>query len=69
MMGARPQQKETHMGIFDKFRDQAKAKSKDISDNLEEGANEKTGNKYADQIDKAQQQAEQRLDIDDDPDK
>lgn len=57
------------MGIFDRFKDQAKAKSKDISDNLEQEANEKTGNKYADQIDKAQQQAEQRLGIDDDPKK
>ncbi|MCX5198911.1 Rv0909 family putative TA system antitoxin [Streptomyces sp. NBC_00249] len=57
------------MGIFDKFRDQAKAKGKGISDNLEQEANEKTGNKYADQIDKAQQQAEERLGIDDDPNK
>ncbi|MGW7137696.1 Rv0909 family putative TA system antitoxin [Streptomyces xanthophaeus] len=55
------------MGIFDRFKDQAKTKGKDISDNLEQEANEKTGNKYADQIDKAQQQAEQRLGIDDDP--
>ncbi|GHI89279.1 Rv0909 family putative TA system antitoxin [Streptomyces xanthophaeus] len=57
------------MGIFDRFKDQAKTKGKDISDNLEQEANEKTGNKYADQIDKAQQQAEQRLGIDDDPNK
>ncbi|MFF4321063.1 Rv0909 family putative TA system antitoxin [Streptomyces sp. NPDC001568] len=57
------------MGIFDKFRDQAKTKGRDISDNLEQEANEKTGNKYADRIDKAQQQAEQRLGIDDDPTK
>ncbi|WP_330296741.1 Rv0909 family putative TA system antitoxin [Streptomyces sp. NBC_00503] len=57
------------MGIFDKFRDQGKAKAKEISDNLEAEANEKTGNKYADQIDKAQQQMEQQLGIDDDPKK
>ncbi|WP_405710193.1 Rv0909 family putative TA system antitoxin [Streptomyces xanthophaeus] len=57
------------MGIFDRFKDQAKTKGKDVSDNLEQEANEKTGNKYADQIDKAQQQAEQRLGIDDDPNK
>lgn len=57
------------MGIFDRFRDQAKGKAKDISDNLEQEANEKTGNKYADQIDKAQQQMEEKLGIDDDPNK
>ncbi|MFI5987882.1 Rv0909 family putative TA system antitoxin [Streptomyces sp. NPDC051555] len=57
------------MGVFDKFSDQAKAKGKDISDSLEEEANEKTGNKYTDQIDKAQQQAEQGLGIDDNPNK
>ncbi|MFE2305563.1 Rv0909 family putative TA system antitoxin, partial [Streptomyces sp. NPDC059411] len=44
------------MGIFDRFKDQGKAKAKDISDNLEQEVNEKTGNKYTDQIDKAQQQ-------------
>ncbi|MFJ7271422.1 MULTISPECIES: Rv0909 family putative TA system antitoxin [unclassified Streptomyces] len=53
------------MGIFDRFKD----KGKDISDNLEQEANEKTGNKYADQIDKAQQQMEEKLGIDDDPNK
>ncbi|MFJ1869461.1 Rv0909 family putative TA system antitoxin [Streptomyces sp. NPDC088097] len=57
------------MGVFDKFSDQAKAKGKEISDSLEEEANEKTGNKYTDQVDKAQQQAEQGLGIDDDPSK
>ncbi|MFJ7208787.1 Rv0909 family putative TA system antitoxin [Streptomyces sp. NPDC098789] len=57
------------MGIFDKFRDQAKSKGKEISDNLEQEVNEKTGNKYADQVDKAQQQMEQRTGIDDDPNK
>ncbi|MDJ0380606.1 antitoxin [Streptomyces sp. G-G2] len=57
------------MGIFDRFKDQAKTKGKDISDNLEQEANERSGNKHADQIDKAQQQAEQRLGIDDDPNK
>ncbi|WP_371616215.1 Rv0909 family putative TA system antitoxin [Streptomyces sp. NBC_00454] len=57
------------MGIFDRFKDQGKAKAKEISDNLEAEANEKTGNKYADQIDKAQQQMEQQLGIDDDPKK
>ncbi|MCM1964937.1 Rv0909 family putative TA system antitoxin [Streptomyces sp. NPDC006487] len=53
------------MGIFDRFKD----KGKDISDNLEQEVNEKTGNKYADQVDKAQQQMEEKLGIDDDPNK
>ncbi|MCY0927234.1 Rv0909 family putative TA system antitoxin [Streptomyces sp. H27-H1] len=57
------------MGIFDRFKGQAKDKAKDISDNVEAEANEKTGNKYADRIDKAQQQMEGRLGIDDDPTK
>lgn len=57
------------MGIFDRFKDQAQDKAKDISDNVEAEANEKTGNKYADQIDKAQQQMEGKLGIDDDPTK
>ncbi|MFE2523659.1 Rv0909 family putative TA system antitoxin [Streptomyces sp. NPDC059382] len=57
------------MGIFDRFKDQAKTKGKDISDNLEEEANEKTGGKYASQVDRAQQEAEKRLGVDDDPTK
>ncbi|MCP3760416.1 Rv0909 family putative TA system antitoxin [Streptomyces sp. NPDC056773] len=55
------------MGIFDRFKDQAKTKAKDISDNVEAEANEKTGGKYSEQIDKAQQQMEDKLGIDDDP--
>ncbi|MER6518983.1 Rv0909 family putative TA system antitoxin [Streptomyces sp. NPDC001553] len=54
------------MGIFDRFKDQAKTKGKDISDNLEDEANEKTGGKYASQVDRAQQEAEKRLGVDDD---
>lgn len=57
------------MGIFDRFKDQGKAKAKEISDNLEAEVNEKTGSKYADQVDKAQQQMEGKLGIDDDPSK
>lgn len=57
------------MGIFDRFKDQGKAKAKEVSDNLEAEVNEKTGNKYADQVDKAQQQMEGKLGIDDDPNK
>ncbi|MCJ0870996.1 Rv0909 family putative TA system antitoxin [Streptomyces sp. AP-93] len=55
------------MGIFDRFKDQAKDKAKDISDNVEAEANEKTGGKYSERIDKAQQQMEDKLGIDDDP--
>ncbi|WP_405434735.1 antitoxin [Streptomyces anulatus] len=55
------------MGIFDKFKDQAK--TKDVSDSLEQEANEATGDGHTDAINKAQQQAEQRLGVDDDPDK
>ncbi|MER7758567.1 antitoxin [Streptomyces sp. NPDC097619] len=54
------------MGIFDRFKGQAQDKAKDISDSVEQEVNEKTGNKYADQVDKVQQQAEQKLGIDDD---
>ncbi|MFJ6797831.1 antitoxin [Streptomyces sp. NPDC091268] len=55
------------MGIFDRFRTQAKDKAKGISDNLEQEVNEKTGSKYADKVDQAQQQMERRTGIDDDP--
>ncbi|WP_329384644.1 antitoxin [Streptomyces sp. NBC_01351] len=57
------------MGIFDRFRDQAKDKAKNVSDNLEQEANEKTGGKYADHVDKGQQMMEEKLGIDDDPKK
>ncbi|MER5890840.1 Rv0909 family putative TA system antitoxin [Streptomyces sp. NPDC001941] len=56
------------MGVED-FKNQAKAKAKEISDSLEEEVNEKTGNKYADKVDKAQQSVEQKLGVDDDPNK
>ncbi|MFF5446960.1 antitoxin [Streptomyces sp. NPDC012888] len=57
------------MGIFDKFRDQAKTRGKQMSDRAEQEANERTGNKHADKVDQAQQQAERRLGIDEDPNK
>ncbi|MEU9252550.1 Rv0909 family putative TA system antitoxin [Streptomyces sp. NPDC048270] len=57
------------MGIFDRFRDQAKTKGKEISDQVEQEANERTGNKYSDKIDRTQQQMEEKLRIDDDPTK
>lgn len=57
------------MGIFDRFRDQAKAKAKEMSDQVEQEANERTGGKYSDKVDDAQQQMEQKLGIDEDPSK
>jgi len=57
------------MGIFDKIKSQVqgKAKSKDLSDSAEQRINEKTGNKYTDHVDQGQQQLEDRMGIDDDP--
>jgi F0F1-type ATP synthase membrane subunit b/b' len=58
--------KEAEMGIFDKAQDQAKATGKEISDNLEQEANERTGNKYSSQIDNAQRRVEDQLGINSD---
>ena len=59
------------MGIFDRFKNQArdKAKSKDMSDAAERRVNEKTGGKYEDQVDAAQQRAEGALGMDRDRDR
>lgn len=54
------------MGIFDRFKDQAQDKAKDISDAAEQEINEKTGDKYADKVDAAQQQVNERLGLDQD---
>ncbi|MFJ3925484.1 antitoxin [Streptomyces sp. NPDC090022] len=54
------------MGIFDRFKGH-KDKAKEMSDRLEQEANTRTGNKYEKQVDQAQQEAEKRLGIDDDP--
>ncbi|MEV5979254.1 antitoxin [Streptomyces sp. NPDC052114] len=54
------------MGIFDRFKDQAQDKAKDISNAAEEEINEKTGDKYADKVDKAQQQMHDRLGLGED---
>ncbi|MER5405368.1 antitoxin [Streptomyces sp. NPDC002769] len=43
------------MGIFDRFKDHAKSKGKDMSDTAERDVNQKTGNKYTGQVDDAQQ--------------
>lgn len=59
------------MGIFDRFKNQArdKAKAKDMSDAAERRVNEKTGGKYEDQVDSAQQRAEGALGMDRDRDR
>ncbi|MFI0981387.1 antitoxin [Streptomyces sp. NPDC021093] len=53
------------MGIFDKFKDQARDKAKDITDAAGDEVDEKTGGKYADKVDKAQQKAEDVLGLGD----
>jgi hypothetical protein len=53
------------MGIFDRFKNQAKgSKGKDMSDAAERKANEKTGNKHEGQVDDAQQRIEGSLGMD-----
>ncbi|MFF4353179.1 Rv0909 family putative TA system antitoxin [Streptomyces sp. NPDC001530] len=46
------------MGIFDRFKSQAQHKAKHVSDAAEQEVNEKTGKKYTDQVDDAQQKIE-----------
>ena len=46
------------MGIFDKFKSQARNKGKQGSDSAEQKMNERTGGKYEDQIDAGQQRVE-----------
>jgi hypothetical protein len=55
------------MGIFDRFKDQAKSKGKDMSDAGEREINEKTGNKYPDRVDDAQQKIEGATSMDREP--
>ncbi|KOU55166.1 hypothetical protein ADK57_45445 [Streptomyces sp. MMG1533] len=53
------------MGIFDKFKHQAKgSKGKDMSDAAERKVNEKTGNKHESHVDDAQQRVEGQLGMD-----
>jgi hypothetical protein len=54
------------MGIFDRFKDQAKSRRKDMSDAAEREANKKTGNKYESQVDDAQQRVEGAMGMDPD---
>ncbi|MEU2911654.1 antitoxin [Streptomyces massasporeus] len=52
------------MGIFDKFKSQARSKGKQGSDDAEERINERTGGKYEDQVDSGQQRVEGSLGMD-----
>ncbi|MFF4362505.1 antitoxin [Streptomyces sp. NPDC001604] len=54
------------MGIFDRFKSnrQLQDKAKDMSDAAERKANERTGNKYENQVDDAQQRIEGQLGMD-----
>ncbi len=57
------------MGIFDKFKSQARNKGKQGSDTAEQKANERTGGKYEDQVDSGQQRIEGQLGMDRDRDR
>ncbi|HET9380923.1 MAG TPA: Rv0909 family putative TA system antitoxin [Streptomyces sp.] len=48
------------MGIFDRFKSQGHSRAKKQSDTAERKMNEKTGGKYEQQIDDAQQRMEGR---------
>ncbi|MGW3124279.1 antitoxin [Streptomyces sp. NPDC001107] len=54
------------MGIFDRFKNnrQAQGKAKEMSDAAERKVNERTGNKYENQVDDAQQRIEGQLGMD-----
>ncbi|MET9815669.1 MULTISPECIES: antitoxin [unclassified Streptomyces] len=52
------------MGIFDKFKSQARNRGKQGSDTAEQKINEKTGRKYEDQVDTGQQRVEGSLGMD-----
>ncbi|GGY23154.1 Rv0909 family putative TA system antitoxin [Streptomyces djakartensis] len=57
------------MGIFDKFKSQGRHKAKKGSDTAEQRMNEKTGDRYEDQIDAGQQRIEGSLGMDRDRDR
>ncbi|MEU0198870.1 MULTISPECIES: antitoxin [unclassified Streptomyces] len=52
------------MGIFDKFKSQARNRGKQGSDTAEQKINDKTGSKYEDQVDTGQQRVEGSLGMD-----
>lgn len=50
------------MGIFDRFKNKGhQDKARDMSDAAERKINERTGDRYTDQVDQAQQRAEQQM--------
>ncbi|MBA2806733.1 antitoxin [Streptomyces sp. KM273126] len=52
------------MGIFDRFKNRAhQDKAKEASDAAERKINERTGDRYADQVDQAQQRVEGSMGI------
>ncbi|WP_369778609.1 antitoxin [Streptomyces sp. R33] len=58
------------MGIFDRAKEMLQAhgkQAKQASDAAEQQVNQRTGNKYAKQVDQGQQQVEKQLGIDEDP--
>ncbi|KJY36471.1 MULTISPECIES: antitoxin [unclassified Streptomyces] len=58
------------MGIFDRAKEMLQGhgkQAKQASDAAEQQVNQRTGNKYAKQVDQGQQQVEKQLGIDDDP--
>ncbi|MFD6548909.1 antitoxin [Streptomyces sp. NPDC058398] len=59
------------MGIFDKFKSNraAQDKASDMSDAAEKQVNKKTGDKYTDKVDDAQQKAEGAMGMDRDRDR
>ncbi|MET9256701.1 antitoxin [Streptomyces sp. NPDC048182] len=59
------------MGIFDRFKSNqaAKDKAKQASDTAEKQVNERTGGKYENQVDSAQQKAEDRFGMGGDQDR
>lgn len=52
------------MGIFDRFKGHGKHKAQDMSDAAERKVDERTGNKYTDQVDDAQQKIEGSMGMD-----
>ncbi|WP_030296985.1 antitoxin [Streptomyces katrae] len=58
------------MGIFDRAKEMLQGhgkQAKQASDAAEQQIDQRTGNKYAKQVDQGQQQVEKQLGIDDDP--
>ncbi|TDU77812.1 antitoxin [Streptomyces sp. KS 21] len=58
------------MGIFDRAKEMLQGhgkQAKQASDAAEQQVDQRTGNKYAKQVDQGQQQVEKQLGIDDDP--